>query len=130
MARWEFLVPNLPVRDVVAAQRWYRDSLGLEINWLWEDNFGSVGRQNVELFLYRSDEPHPMICSIFVDDADAVYEDCRARGADIASELESKPWGMREFSVRDPDGHILRIGHGERPVYEIPQFKTKAETWT
>jgi catechol 2,3-dioxygenase-like lactoylglutathione lyase family enzyme len=51
---WEFLVPNLPVRDVRAAQRWYADVLGFGINWLWEDNFGSVGRDQVELFSRRT----------------------------------------------------------------------------
>jgi catechol 2,3-dioxygenase-like lactoylglutathione lyase family enzyme len=109
---WQFLVPNLPVRDVQAAQEWYRDTLGLGINWLWEDNFGSVGADCVELFLYESDEPRPVICSVFVNDVEEIYERARERGGEIVSELESKPWNVREFSVRDPDGNVLRIGTG------------------
>jgi uncharacterized glyoxalase superfamily protein PhnB len=119
---WDFLVPNLPVRDVPAAQQWYEEVLGLGINWLWEDNFGSVGGDHVELFLYESDAPHPTICSIFVDDVEAVYERCRERGGEIVSDLEAKPWGVREFSIRDPDGHVFRIGRGERDVSDVPQF--------
>jgi uncharacterized glyoxalase superfamily protein PhnB len=110
------------VRYVRAAQEWYRDVLGLKINWLWEDNFGSVGRDNVELFLYRSDDPKPVYVSLFVADADAVYDEVRGRGATVVSELESKPWGMREFSVTDPDGNVLRIGHGEEVTPSIDRL--------
>jgi catechol 2,3-dioxygenase-like lactoylglutathione lyase family enzyme len=110
---WQFLVPNLPVRDVRASQEWYRDTLGLGINWLWEDNFGSVGEDCVELFLYESDEPRPVICSVFVNDVEEIYERARERGGEIVSELELKPWNVREFSIRDPDGNVLRIGRGE-----------------
>jgi catechol 2,3-dioxygenase-like lactoylglutathione lyase family enzyme len=107
---WTCVIPNLPSRDVPAAQEWYRDTLGLEIKWLWEDNFGSVGSGYVELFLYETDDPAPVVCSVFVDDVDAVYERSRERGGEIVSELEPKPWGLREFSLRDPDGNVLRIG--------------------
>jgi catechol 2,3-dioxygenase-like lactoylglutathione lyase family enzyme len=110
MAHWQGVVPQLPVRDVEASQRWYSDVLELGINWLWEDNFGSVGMDHVELFLYASDDRRPVYVSLFVDDVDAVYDACRARGGEIASALELKPWNVREFSLRDPDGHILRIG--------------------
>jgi catechol 2,3-dioxygenase-like lactoylglutathione lyase family enzyme len=107
---WTCVIPNLPARDVRAAQEWYRETLGLEIKWLWEDNFGSVGSGYVELFLYETEDPQPVTCSLFVDDVDAIYERSRERGGEIVSELEPKPWRLREFSIRDPDGNVLRIG--------------------
>jgi catechol 2,3-dioxygenase-like lactoylglutathione lyase family enzyme len=125
--KWEFLVPNLPVRDVPAGQQWYRDVLGLGCNWIWEDNFGSVGVDQVELFLYESDDPRPVICSFFVDDVDAVYERCRERGGEIVSQLELKPWGVREFSVQDPDGNVLRIGLSEDGMDEPEKFTVLTE---
>jgi catechol 2,3-dioxygenase-like lactoylglutathione lyase family enzyme len=121
-AHWKFLVPNLPVRDVPAAQEWYREVFGLGINWLWEDNFGSVGEHRVELFLYESDDPQPGICSIFVDDVDAVYERCREHEAEIVSELVLKPWNVREFTVRDPDGNRFRIGKSVEESVPHPEF--------
>jgi catechol 2,3-dioxygenase-like lactoylglutathione lyase family enzyme len=127
MGRLEFLVPNLPVRDVPAAQEWYRDVLGFGVNWLWEDNFGSVGQHQVELFLYESDEDEPGICSIFVDDVDAIFDRCRERGADICSELELKPWNVREFSVRDPDGNMFRIGTAVEPPVPRAEFSYPGE---
>lgn len=118
---WQFLVPNLAVRDVPAAQAWYRDTLGLKANWIWEDTFGSVGMDRIELFLYESDDARPGICSVFVEDVEAVYERCRP-DANVVSELELKPWGVREFSVQDPDGNVLRIGHSEDEVAEPEKF--------
>jgi len=112
MARFQFCVPQLPVRDVAAAQSWYRDVLGLGVNWIWNDDFGSVGQDCVELFLYESDEPHPVCVSIFVDDVDAVFASCREHGGEIVSELEQKAWNVREFTIQDPDGNLLRIGTG------------------
>jgi catechol 2,3-dioxygenase-like lactoylglutathione lyase family enzyme len=118
----QFLVPNLPVRDVPASQAFYRDVLGFRVNWIWDDNFGSVGNGEIALFLYESAEPAPVICSIFLDDVEGFYDRCRERGAEIVSELELKPWGVREFSLRDPDGNIFRIGRGEQPSTELAEF--------
>ena len=115
---WQSVAPNLPVPDVPAAQEWYRTVLGLEIKWIWEDDFGSVGRVSLEVFLYESDDPKGVICSLFVDldDLHAVYERCREQGGEVVSELERKPWGLQEFSVRDPGGNVLRIGGVGREV--------------
>jgi hypothetical protein len=43
-------------------------------------------------------------------------------GAVIIDALESKPWGAREFAVQTSDGHVLRIGHGEKRIDEISNF--------
>jgi len=34
-----------------------------------------------------------------------------SRGAVVAEPPAKKLWGMLEFSLRDPDGHLLRIRH-------------------
>jgi catechol 2,3-dioxygenase-like lactoylglutathione lyase family enzyme len=126
---WQSLAPNLPVPDVPAAQEWYRTVLGLEVNWIWEDDFGSVGWDSVEIFLYESDSPKAVVCSLFVDidELDAVYDRCRERGGEIVSELEQKPWGLREFSVCDPGGNILRIGGVGRQAAETANATVDGE---
>ena len=63
-----------------------------------------------------------MNCYVRVADADRLHGLYRERGVAIVEPLESKPWGMREFAVADPDGHMLRFGHGEKTVLEIPRF--------
>jgi catechol 2,3-dioxygenase-like lactoylglutathione lyase family enzyme len=107
---WDFLVPQLPVRDVPAAQRWYAEKLGCEPSWIWEDTFGAVTNGEIEVFLIKEDKPQPVTCCVFVADVDSVYADYRERGAEICSDLESMPWNVREFTVRDPDGNMFRVG--------------------
>lgn len=112
---WRKVIPQLPVADVAATQAWYRDVLGLEIAWNRGESFGAVRAGGAELFFARAPEPRaPSICCVLVDDADFVYAVCRERNAPIEAPIASKPWGMREFSVRDPNGHLLRIGHSTK----------------
>ena len=44
-----------------------------------------------------------------VADADAYHAEMAGRGWDGAPP-EDKPWGMREFTVRTPDGHGITVG--------------------
>ncbi len=43
-------------------------------------------------------------------------------GDDATSDLETKPWGMREFTVEDLNGNQLRMGMGVKPTSEIAEF--------
>ena len=122
---WKMITPQLPVADVRATQEYYRDVLGFQIAWLWEDSYGAVYNDDVRIYFTRTDEPRPsMCCCVDVDDADAVHEKFKSQGATIVSEIETKPWGMREFTIQDPDGHLLRVGQGVKPVREIAEFTT------
>ena len=112
---WRTVIPQLPVADVAATQAWYRDMLGLEIAWTRGDGFGAVRANGAELFFAKSPEPRaPATCCVLVDDADFIYAVCREHDVPIEEPISSKPWGMREFSIRDPNGHLLRIGHSTR----------------
>src|SRR5688500_2498960 len=82
----------------------------------------------VEVFLqHRPDlagkiEGHDHI--FHVEDVDTLHAQHRAAGAQIIAPLENKPWGTREYSVRDCNGYHLRFGG---PVkYERPP--TASET--
>jgi catechol 2,3-dioxygenase-like lactoylglutathione lyase family enzyme len=113
MDAFRALVPQLPVADVTRSLHYYRDVLGFRIDWRWEDGFGAVSNGDVQLFFAKADAPAPGACYCFVDDADRLYEAYRAKGVRIAEPIGSRPWGMREFTIEDPDGHRLRIGHGD-----------------
>jgi len=117
------VVPELPVLDLPGAQKWFQDTLGFRTAWVWEDSFVAVSSGEVQLYLRKTDSPAAgMRCYLHVKDADRLYDRCKQHGARIVDELESKPWGAREFAVEAPGGHLLRIGHGEKRVDEISQF--------
>jgi catechol 2,3-dioxygenase-like lactoylglutathione lyase family enzyme len=114
---WLFATPELPVADVRATQAYYRDVLGFRIAWLYEESYGAVYNGQTELFLRReSGRIEPCCVFIRVADADRVLACYREREVKIVSEIASQPWGMREFTIEEPNGHRFRIGHSSGPV--------------
>lgn len=54
---------------------------------------------------------HNYFAYLVVADADSYYHDLKAKGAEVLTEIEDKPWMMREFALRTSDGHRIMIGH-------------------
>ena len=98
-------VPELPVTDVERAQQHYRDALGFEIGWLNPGKeIGAVSRGDVAVFFRKKTSPfEPAVHWVFAKDIDATYGEVKSSGANIVEPLESKPWGLRQFTVEDQD---------------------------
>ena len=47
---------------------------------------------------------------VSVDEVDGLYERLKASGVEIAVDLRDQPYGMRDFSVRDPAGNFVTLG--------------------
>lgn len=109
---WLTVTPELPVADVRASQQFYRDVLGCRIGWLAPDErYGAIYVETHEVFLAQRAEPRAAVTlCVRVDDVEVTLAAYREAGAEIVDDLEQKPWAMREFSIRDLDGHLLRIG--------------------
>jgi uncharacterized glyoxalase superfamily protein PhnB len=71
-----------------------------------------MDRDRVRLLLIARTDRHTGIGSayVYVDDADALYADLRAKGADVQGEPVSQPWGLREFLVLDLEGNRITFG--------------------
>jgi uncharacterized glyoxalase superfamily protein PhnB len=111
--RFEHVVPILAVRDIPASIAYYVDKLGFQKKWEWGEppDFACVGRDQVELFLSQSATGGPgMWISIFVQDIDALCETYKKSGAIIRVPPANYPWGVREMTIEDLDGHRLRMG--------------------
>ncbi len=116
-ADWHFVTPQLPVADVRETQAYYRDVLGFKIAWIWQEEYGAVYNGMTELYFSRETGPiRPSIAFARVADADAALALYRERGVRIVEEIASHPWGMREFTIEDLNGHRFRIGHSEGPI--------------
>ena len=106
-------VPELPVTDVERAQQHYRDVLGFQVNWLYQDkSIGAVSRGDCGIFLRKRTPPfEAAVHWIFAPDIDATYHELKSSGANIVEPLERKPWGLRQFTLEDLDGNRFYIHH-------------------
>jgi uncharacterized glyoxalase superfamily protein PhnB len=107
-------VPELPVADVERAQKHYRDVLGFEIGWLDPGkDMGAVKRGAEVVVFFRKTKPpfEPVVHWIFAEEIDATYEELKSFGANIVDPLETKPWGLRQFTIADLDGNRFHFHH-------------------
>lgn len=123
--QWKHANPILAVADVPRAIAYYRDVFGLIPTWMWEENVGGVTTEvaPIEIYFSRAETPTPSSLAVFVEDADRAYAKYRAAGAEIVDEIETKPWGLRSFTVKDPDGNLIGVAHEvhspEQPGYRV-----------
>jgi len=110
--------PILPARDVGGARTFY-ESLGFTAGFR-DDRYEILRRGDMVVHLEHRDDVAPAAnrtsCYWRVVDADKLYQEFAAlgipaEGAPSLSPPANEPWGMREFTLRDPAGNLIRIGH-------------------
>ena len=117
-SRVRSITPILPVADIPATLAYYRDVLGADNDWQWGDPPVHAGCMIGSAELQFSLDPD--LCancrglSMFLNvvNIDQHYADRQKAGAAIVSELESKPWGVKEYNVEDCNGVRLRFAEG------------------
>jgi uncharacterized glyoxalase superfamily protein PhnB len=107
----------LAVHELAASVDYYTRVLGMEIDFTapgWA--FLSRGSFRLMLGECRDAIPahelgdHSYFVYVTVEGIDEFYGELSANGATLIQTLADKPWGMREFGVRTPDGHRLMFG--------------------
>ncbi len=107
--------PGLAVADVPAAVAFYTQRLGFSLGFTWggePPTFAGVNLGDVQVFLSQG-TPGPDGCdvSFVVGNADELYEFHRAAGVEVLGEIGDRDYGLRDYTVRDLDGHRLGFGH-------------------
>jgi hypothetical protein len=54
---------------------------------------------------------HNYVACLRVAEADSYFASLKVKGADLLSEIEDEPGGMREFGLRTIGGHRITIAH-------------------
>jgi catechol 2,3-dioxygenase-like lactoylglutathione lyase family enzyme len=120
----------LNVRDIKASLEFYREALDFRVvssaaavqDWRW----ATIRSGWTELMLSQTEtppqpiadvDPHantawPAIFYLYPDDVAHLYAQVIARGFKPTA-LKVTVYGMREFSLADPDGHLLSFGQDE-----------------
>jgi len=123
--RWS-IAPYFIVDDVVATANWYRDRLGFAYERFWNDppSFCMVHRGGVVIMLAQLEKPglkrpnhvvdpegEALDAYLWVDDADALNTEFKAKGVTIARDIRDEPYGCRDFEIEDCNGYRLCFGH-------------------
>ena len=106
---FEGATPVLRVGSLIASLDYYTNTLGFKVDWMgaW---FASVSRGRSHIFLSEGDQGHAGgWVWVGVSDAEALWEELRAKGAKIRHPPTNYEWAC-EMQVEDPDGNVLRMG--------------------
>ena len=106
--------PSLTVPDVRAAAHFYTTKLGFAPGFTWGEppTIAGVNLDRVQVFLEQG-TPNPAGCSVYfvVGNADELFEFQRAGGVEVVEPPGDRPYGLRDFRVRDLCGYVLSFGH-------------------
>ena len=136
MTTFTSVTPNLLVQDIDRSTAFYRDVLGFRVKQTVPDAapfvFVWLERDGVPVFLNdpkvadhdypeASRRPAGGTATMFfvVADVDGFHATVAPR-ARVIMPLKTQFYGMREFAIEDPDGHILtfaeRVAEDENPA--------------
>ena len=117
--------PILPSRDLEETRQFYR-RLGFEAWWdgkaPWDYEIVSRGNLVMHFFLESGLAPgtNETSCYWRVADAGQLHAELSAlqlplSGIPRLTAPIDQPWGMHEFTIVDPSGNLLRVGHQTPP---------------
>lgn len=110
--------PILPALDMPRTRAFY-ESLGFTAGF-HDEGYDILRRGNLVVHLEAQRDLVPAqnhtSCYWRVPDADALYREFAAlglppEGMPHLSAPFDEPWGMREFTLQDPAGNLIRVGH-------------------
>ena len=112
-------VPVICTSDVEKTVAWFERTLGFKREWSLGEPAVYAGIRAGDAELYVSEDTAlaaairerqfgPDIF-LWVTGIDEVYREHLARGVEIVQELNTRPWGLRQYSIREPNGYLLKI---------------------
>jgi catechol 2,3-dioxygenase-like lactoylglutathione lyase family enzyme len=121
--RFTAVTPNLIVRDIARSTTFYRDVLGFTIKdtvppeapfvFVWLERGGVTVFLNDPAAVAKDIPAYAApafggtaTLFVIVDGVDALHAQIAPR-VPVVMPLHTQPYGMREFAVHDPDGHLI-----------------------
>lgn len=117
----EQAIPHLRILDYDKAVAFYVEALGFEIDFEWRNEPGFpvyMGIRRGPLYAHLSElegsgQPGKgRGMTLSVEDVDAWYEALKQKGISFERELQTQPWGLRDFVVQDPFGNTIVVQSG------------------
>ena len=107
--------PIITVSELTRARDFYVNVIGFSIDFESDDVIGLVKDEVLILLISGSSENarQPVgssNVSFLTDEVDSLYDGCVAANANILVKPWNRPYGQRDFAVKDPDGNVLSFG--------------------
>lgn len=107
------VVPNIQSERFDESRQFYTEFLGFQtaMDMGWVVTFASPDNPTAQVTLLGNpgtDAPHPHL-SIEVTDAAVLHAKAVSRGLSVVYPLTDEPWGVRRFSVIDPNGVVINV---------------------
>ena len=112
MIRLARIAPELPSADLNKAIAYYEQQLGFKVALRLPGNEYAIVERDavaIHLFAVAGSKPSTVGVHIFTSDLDQFYAELVRSGAKITQAIERKPWGNRDFRVRDEFGIELKF---------------------
>jgi predicted enzyme related to lactoylglutathione lyase len=117
-ARFESIMPEMPVRNLSAGVEFYTKVLGFRLEHLHGDEYAVMRREAVRIGLMRATPEWPPGIGrlyAFVRGIEALFASVEGAiapaGGKVIEALAPRPYGLKDFAISDPDGN--RLGFGE-----------------
>ncbi len=108
------IFPSMRFADPDAALEWLSRAFAFKQRAAHRDEQGVIRHAEMSLgtgtVMFGQGDPSSQAIYVAVDDADAHHERAKSAGAEITREIEDTPYGSREYSARDLEGHTWSFG--------------------
>jgi hypothetical protein len=110
--------PKLPMRDKVLTKNFYVNQLNFKALGEYPE-YLIVAKDNIEIhfFEFKQLDPKTNYGQVYIrtNDIDNLYQSLLDNKVNIHpnGNLQSKPWGQKEFALLDPDNNLLTFGQIE-----------------
>ena len=115
-------------KDMAGMVAFYRDLLGVEVDWDGKSPYAEFKHEGIRFAMYARSELPALLgqkpdysqgingtLELAIDlphfeDVDGEYHRALSLGAKPVYEPRLEPWGMRSSMVADPEGNLIEIG--------------------
>jgi catechol 2,3-dioxygenase-like lactoylglutathione lyase family enzyme len=114
------VMTQLRTTDLAGSIRFYTTTVGLALEFRYEDFYAGIRAGGQVFHLKLVDEPDPSIdfvdrgghfhLYLETDDVDAAAAALKRNGVRLVQDVHDTPWDTREFVIKDDQGHTLYFG--------------------
>ncbi len=112
MARLLRIAPELPAASLKTALAFYEHKLGFRVaTEMLGGEYAIVERDGLTIHLFQdvTRKHSPVGSHIFTNELEGLRDEFIERGARLSQDIQRKPWGNRDFRVRDEYGNELKF---------------------